>query len=450
MNLARMLSERVEAGKPVRVGVIGGGKFTTMFLSQAPRVPGIHVVAVADLDVDATRRRCRDAGWDPQRAGARNVRDALDTGTTFLTDDTSTVLDHATIEVVVEATGDPACGLRHAAEAIEQGIHVIMVTVEADVVAGPLLARRAQSAGVVYSLAWGDQPSLICEHVDWARTCGFEVVCAGKGTRYHPDFHRSTPDTVWTHYGIDPATAAQSGMNPTMFNSFTDGTKSAIEMAAVCNATGLKPQRHGLAFPPASRNDLADVCRPEANGGVLTRSGTVEVVSSLHRDMSAVPHDLRFGTFVVISTENDYVRRCFSEYGVRSDDRDGYAALFRPVHLVGLELGISVAAVALRAEATGVPGDFQADVATVAKQDLTAGTVLDGEGGFFVRGALVPAARSLTDGILPIGLARHVRLLRDVKADDEIRWKDVAFDENDPAAKMRREMASMFGGMQGT
>ena len=201
---------------------------------------------------------------------------------------------------------------------------------------------------VVYSMAYGDQPALISELVDWARAIGFPVVCAGKGTKYLPGYHRSTPDTVWDHYGLTAEQAAAGGMNPQMFNSFLDGTKSAIEMAAVANACGLDPAPDGLAFPPCGVDDLAHVLRPRAVGGALHRAGTVEVISSEERDGRHVPGDLRWGVYVVFEAPDDYVRRCFAEYGVRTDASGGYAALYRPSHLIGLELGISVASAALR------------------------------------------------------------------------------------------------------
>ena len=127
-----------------------------------------------------------------------------------MTDD-SAALIAADLDVVIEATGNPAAGIAHALACIDAGRHVVMVNVEADALAGPLLAERARQAGVVYSLAYGDQPALTCELVDWARACGFEVACAGKGTRYHPTFHQSTPDTVWENFGITPEMAKRGG-----------------------------------------------------------------------------------------------------------------------------------------------------------------------------------------------------------------------------------------------
>jgi len=313
------------------------------------------------------------------------------------------------------------------------------------VVAGPLLARKAREAGVVYSLAWGDQPALICEHVDWARACGFRVVCAGKGTRYHPSYHQSTPDTVWEILDQYLQIRDRNSINPKMFNSFVDGTKSGIEMSAVCNATGLVPQPDGLGFPPSSRFQVAEVCKPRAAGGTLTHAGTTEVISSLRRDGSELQHHLNMGTYVVIETDSEYARRCFREYHTLPDSSGSYAALYRPTHMIGLELGISVASAALRREPTGSPVVFNADVVATAKRALKAGEMLDGEGGFCVWGKQMPASASLEFGGLPLGLAHEVKLLRDIAPGESLRWKDVQVDETSLAVRTRREMEAAFG-----
>ncbi len=348
------------------------------------------------------------------------------------------------IEVIVEATGIPEAGIAHALKAIQHGKHIVMVNVEADAVAGPLLARKAKAAGVVYSLAWGDQPALICEHVDWARACGFKVIAAGKGTRYEPHYHRSNPDNVWDILDKYLKIADRKSINPKMFNSFVDGTKSGIEMTAVCNATGLVPQGEGLGFPPATRFELAEVCKPKAAGGTLEKEGVTEVVSSVYRDGRDVPHHLALGTYVVFEGESDYARRCFGEYAMLPDTSGRYAALYRPIHMIGLELGISVASAALRGEPTGAPTGFRSDVAATAKRALKKGEVLDGEGGFCVWGKQVPAERSLEAGFLPLGLASGVALKRDIAEGECLRWSDVAYDANDFAVKVRREMEAAF------
>ena len=426
MNLARGLERRAAAGRPVRVGVIGAGKFGSMFLAQARRTPGLHVVAIADRDVAKVRTLLAAAGWEAEQFAASSPVAARDSGRTHLGDDGERVIATDGIEVVVEATGDPRTGLRHAVAAIAAGRHVVMVTVEADVIAGPLLAERAAAAGVLYSLAYGDQPALICEQVDWARTAGFRVTAAGKGTRYHPSFHQSTPDTVWNNFGLDPAVATRGYMDPKMFNSFIDGSKSAIEMTAVCNATGLVPQAGGLSFPPVARHELAHHLRPRAAGGVLAlepgATGVTEVVSSLHRDGSPVAHDLRMGTYVVVEAGQEYVAQCIREYGFQADASGSYLALYRPDHLIGLELGVSIASVAVRGEPTGAATGFRSDVVAVAKRDLAAGEELDGEGGYTVWGKQLPAARSLELGALPLGLAQRVILRRGRAVGEVLRW----------------------------
>ncbi len=445
MNLHALLLEREAAGRPVTVGLIGVGKFGTMFLAQARLTRGLHVVAVADLDVARARAQLRTAGWAEAAFAAASLGDACASGGTHVTPDAQALIACPQIEVIVEATGVPAAGIRHAAGAIAHGKHIVMVNVEADALAGPLLARKAKAAGVVYSLAWGDQPALICEHVDWARACGFTVVAAGKGTRYEPHYHRSTPDTVWEILDKYLSISDRSSINPKMFNSFVDGTKSGIEMTAVCNATGLVPQSTGLGFPPATRFELAEVCKPKAAGGALEHAGVTEVVSSVDRNGRDVPHHLALGTYVVIEGESEYARRCFKEYAMLPDASGRYAALYRPIHMIGLELGISIASAALRREPTGAATGFHSDVAATAKRALERGEVLDGEGGFCVWGKQVPAQRSLAEGYLPLGLAHGVTLQRDVAEGECLKWNDVICDETDDAVRVRREMEAAFG-----
>jgi predicted homoserine dehydrogenase-like protein len=438
MNLYRLLSQRAEEGGPVRVGLIGAGKFGTMFLSQARFTPGLHILGVADLQPERARRFMRDAGWPDEQMDVPDFDTARSSGRTHLTDDSAELIEAAGLDVVVEATGDPGAGTRHALAAIEHGRHLVMVNVETDVLVGPALAARARQAGLVYSLAYGDQPALICEMVDWARAAGFSVVCAGKGTRYMPHFHQSTPATVWQHFGITPAAAEAAGMNPKMFNSFVDGTKSGIEMAAVANATGLEPQERGLSFFPCGVHDLARVLRPEAAGGQLEREGTVEVVSDLERDGRHVQGDLRQGVYVTFRAPTDYAAACFAQYGVTTDPSGEVAALWRPYHLIGLELGISIASAALRGEPTGAPAGHRAEVVATAKRDLAEGEMLDGEGGGAVWGRLMPAATARVEDGLPIGLAHRVRLRRRIPAGTRISCADVDLDAADPVVRLRQ------------
>lgn len=445
MNLHAKLTERDAAGRPIRIGLIGAGKFGTMFLTQVRRTAGMHLAGLADLDVARAKSQLASAGWDAAQYAATSLDDALRSRKTFVTDDADALVAYPDIDVIVEATGDPKTGIRFALKAIDHGKHIVMVNVEADALAGPLLARKARAAGVIYSLAWGDQPALICEQVDWARACGFKVISAGKGTRYHPTYHRSNPDTVWEILDKYLKIDDRKSINPKMFNSFIDGTKSGIEMTAVCNATGLVPQTQGLSFPPASRFELADICKPKSEGGALEMTGVTEVVSSVDREERDIPHHLAMGTFVVFEGESEYARRCFREYHLMPDKSGRYAALYRPTHMIGLELGMSVASVALRGEPTGAPVGFHSDVVATAKRDLKAGEMLDGEGGFCVWGKQAPAQTSLDAGYLPLGLAHQVRLKRDLAEGTVLRWSDVDYDEFDLAVRVRREMEAAFG-----
>jgi predicted homoserine dehydrogenase-like protein len=434
MNLSTLLRQRHDSNRPVRVALIGAGKFGSMFLAQVPTIAGLEVVTIADLDPDRAQQACRTVGWDDARvAGTRFTADGLD----------ACRADGA--EVVIEATGHPEAGIRHALAAIEAGRHIVMVNVEADVLAGPLLAEKARERGVVYSMAYGDQPALVSEMVDWARAAGFTVAAAGKGTKYLPHYHQVTPDDVWTHYGLTPDQAKAAGMNPQMFNSFLDGTKSAIEMAAIANACDLDVPEEGLLFPPCGVDDLAQTLRPRAVGGQLDHDGMVEVVSSLERDGRPVFRDLRWGVYVVLKAPNDYAAACFKQYGLPTDATGRYAAMYKPFHLIGLELSISVLSAALRGEPTGSTRSWRGDAVATAKRDLKAGEMLDGEGGYTVYGRLAPAARSKAERMLPIGLAHGVRLSRDVRAGSTVTEDDVSLDADRLAVRVRREMSSRFG-----
>ncbi len=444
MNLYAKLQQREAAGKPLRVGLIGAGKFGAMYLAQVPKTPGLHLAGIADLSPANARVNLDRVGWQAGHYSAPSLDAAFGSRLTHVGDDWRKLVADPRIEIIVEATGNPIAAVEHALEAFRHGKHVVMVTVEADAMCGPILARKAQEAGVVYSLAYGDQPALICDLVDWARASGFSVVAAGRGHKWLPHFAQSTPETVWGYYGLSPEQAKVGGLNPKMFNSFLDGSKPAIESTAVCNATGLTPAPEGLLFPPASVDDIPFVMRPRAEGGHLHHKGQVEVISSLEADGRPIPYDIRFGVFVVFEGDTEYIRRCFTEYGVRTDPSGRYACLYKRWHLIGLEVGISVASVGLRGESTGSPTGFRADVVATAKRNLAAGEVLDGEGGYTVMGKLMRAEDSLAIGALSLGLAHEVRLVKPVAAGQPVRWSDVAVDESSLAVKLRREMESTF------
>src|SRR5689334_2930915 len=403
MNLYAKLLERKD--RPLRVGVIGAGKFGAMYIAQVPRTPGVHLVGIADLSPDYARKNLERVGWPKEAYAASSLDAAIREKRTYLSEDWPTLVAHPEIDIIIESTGNPPAAVEHALAAFRNGKHVVMVTVEADAFCGPLLARKAAEAGVIYSLAYGDQPALICDLVDWARAAGFPVVAAGRGHKWLPHFSQSTPETVGGYYGLTPA-----------------------------------PE--GLAYPPGAIDEIPALMRPRAEGGTLHHKGQVEVISSLRSDGNPIDYDIRFGVFVVFEGESEYIRRCFSEYGVKTDPSGRYACLYKRWHLIGLEVGISVASVGLRNEPTGCATGWRADAVAVAKRDLKPSEILDGEGGYTVVGRLMPAADSLAGGCLPLGLAHGWEVLRPVAAGQPLTWRDVACDEGSSAVRARREMES--------
>ena len=443
MSLHQQLLKRQADGRPIRVGLIGAGKFGSMYLSQIPRTPGVHLVGIADLSPDAARANLARVGWDLARTQAQSLDGAVKNGDTHVGEDWQALVAHPAIDVVVECTGHPIAAVDHCLAAFDHGKHVVNVTVEADAFCGPLLARKAQAAGVVYSLAYGDQPAMICDLVDWARTCGFPVVAAGRGHKWLPHFCESTPETVWGHYGLTPEQAERGGLNPKMFNSFLDGSKPAIESTAVSNATGLLVPSNGLLYPPASVEDIPYVTRPISEGGVLEQKGMVEVISSLEADGRKIPYDIRMGVWVTVEAETDYIKNCFEEYNAHTDPSGRYFTLYKRWHLIGLEVGMSVASVALRGEPTGVAIGWNADVVAAAKRDLKPGDKLDGEGGYTVWGKLLPKQKSLSLGGVPLGLAHDVKVVRPVAKGQVVTWDDVAMDTSTRAYQLRMELQAL-------
>jgi len=444
MNLFPKLQQRDAEQNLIRIGMIGAGKFGSMFLAQANRLPGIHIVGIADLNPSNAHSNLAYVGWSAEKYAATSLDDAVKTGTSFVGDDWQALVSHPAIDMIIECTGDPVAAVHHVITAFQHGKNVINATVEADAFCGAGLNQAANEAEVVYSMAYGDQPALACELVDWARTCGFKVVAAGRGHKWLAEYRFSTPETIWNYWGLTAEQAERGRLNPKMFNSFLDGSKPAIESAAIANATGLGVPQNGLAFPPGSVDDIANLMRPKSVGGVLESEGLVEVISCLTPNGAEIPHDIRKGVWVAIEADNDYVRNCFEEYKVITDTTGRYMSLYKKWHLIGLELGMSVASVGLRGEPTGAATCFNADVPAIAKADLGAGSMLDGEGGFTIYGGVRPAAMSVANRYLPLGLANHVKLVRPVKKDQPITLDDVKIETTSTAYKLREKTIAML------
>ena len=433
MFLEKKINELIDNKKTVNVTLIGAGKFGSMFLSQAPYTKGLNVFTICDLNIDKAKKACREVGWSEDQIN-----------NTIFTEDFEKAINNDEVDVVVEATGHPSSGIKHARTCFKYGKHVIMVNVEADVLAGPSLSAEANSAEVVFSMAYGDQPSLTLEIIEWARASGFKVTAAGKGTKYIPEYHYSTPKTVWDHYGLTSDEAEKAGMNSKMFNSFLDGTKSSLEMSAIANASGLNVPNNGLLFPPCGMDDLASLLKEKNKGGILEKNEQVEVVSSLERDGRPVFKDLRWGVYAVLQAPNDYAASCFKQYGMNTDQSGEFSAMYKPFHLIGMELNTSIFSAALLKLPTGQTKYFKGDVVSVSKRNLKKGEKLDGEGGFTVWGKLIPASTSLNLQALPIGLANDMYLKNDIDKDKILTWNDVEFDTNNEIIKYRHQMENKF------
>ena len=433
MFLEKKINELIDNKKTVNVTIIGAGKFGSMFLSQAPHTKGLNVFTICDLNIDKAKKACREVGW-----GEDQINNVI------FTEDFEKAINDDEVDVVVEATGHPSSGIKHARTCFKYGKHVIMVNVEADVLAGPSLSAEANSAEVVFSMAYGDQPSLTLEIIEWARASGFKVTAAGKGTKYMPEYHYSTPKTVWDHYGLTSDEAEKAGMNSKMFNSFLDGTKSSLEMSAIANASGLNVPNNGLLFPPCGMDDLASLLKEKNKGGILEKNEQVEVVSSLERNGRPVFKDLRWGVYAVLQAPNEYAASCFKQYGMNTDQSGEFSAMYKPFHLIGMELNTSIFSAALLKLPTGQTKYFKGDVVSVSKKNLKKGEKLDGEGGFTVWGKLIPASTSLNLKALPIGLANDMFLKKDIDKDKIITWNDVEFDTNDEIISYRHQMENKF------
>ena len=444
MNLSSMLNTRKKLQKPVRVGLIGAGKFGSMILSQARHIEGLIISAVADLNVEKAKDSFNRVGWDTSNCFATSINDAIVSGKTWITENASDICRIPDIECVIEATGDPLFGVRHSLMAIENAKHVIMVNVEADVLCGPYLNQKAIENNVVFSMAYGDQPAAICELVDWVRTNGFELVAAGKGMNFQPHYRYSTPDTVWDYFGWTKEEVSTGDFNPKMYNSFTDGTKAAIEMAAVANATGLDCPEDGLSFYPAGIHDLSTIFKPIANGGRLAKSGLVDIAASRERDGRNVYNNICYGMFVTFKAPNKYTRDCFRQYGLLTDETGWYASMWRPFHMIGLETNTSILSTVLRNEPTGSSLVWNGDAVATAKHDLSIGDILDGEGGYCVWAKAIPAKVSSRIRALPIGLAHNVKLKNPVKKDEIVSIDDVELLDVDDIISYRKNMETLL------
>ncbi|HVC34583.1 MAG TPA: SAF domain-containing protein [Chloroflexota bacterium] len=449
--LIEALEERAASGRPVRVALVGAGRFGTTVAAQLSQMPALRLSVVCDLRPENARGAWEAFGGQaaverllPEARSADDVASAVDEGRPVVTGSVEAAVG-APVDVVVEATGLPEIAARAALEAIHAGHHVVMVTVEADVLLGSRLRRYAEQAGVVYTLTDGDQPAVTKRLCDWAKALGYQVVAAGRGTRFYPSDAVGVPEEAFARYGYSEDLVTRRRFNAQMYNSFRDGSKAQIEMCALANATGLVPDRRGMHEPAAGLADLPRLFARQEDGGLLERAGVVDLANCVGPDGQDVPGGMANGVFVVLGTDNAILREDLPFYGLPAAISGRYAAFYRPFHLCGIETPLSIAEAALLHRATAAPGLTPvADVIAVAKRDLRAGDVLDGSGGRNVRAVIERSEIARAGRFLPEGLAYGVPLRRDVARGEPITWEMVELRDNSLAVRLRREQDSLI------
>ncbi len=441
---SRQLAERAAENNPIRVGIIGAGKFGAGLVAQLSQMRGMVASAIADINLKhaigayTVSNIPTDAISHVRNANAMN--DAISSDKRAVTEDGLHIIQSDLIDVVVEATGIPEVGAQMAYHTLMYKKHLVMVNVETDVTVGPFLRRLADNAGVVYTLVDGDQPGVTMNMVEWAKTLGFEIVAAGRGTVFYDDDRAGIPDTVPQRFGFSEALIERRTINFKMFNSFRDGSKAQIEMTSLANMAGLPPDVRGMHEPSVNISDIAEVFSLKKEGGILNRHGVVELANSIATDgKTMLDNPLRMGVFVVIRTEHPFTQEDLAGYNLHSGGDGKNYLLYRPYHLVAVEAPISIAKAALYGQPTGTPLPTPvADVITVAKRDLKAGEILDGSGGYTVNGLIEKADIAREENLLPLGLSDGIKLKSDVPQREAISYDMVALDEDSFVLKLRR------------
>lgn len=444
------LTDLENSGNPIKVGVIGAGFFGCSTIGQVSRIPGITISMITDIYEDkATRGFVRFARRKTQEIIKVNDADTanhyIEKNIPVITENSEALIE-SNVDVILESTGVPEVAAKHAFDAIESRKSIVMATVEAECVVGPLLSKMAKEKGVVYSQAYGDQPALICELYDWAVSSGFKVVAAGEGTAARLEWRHATPDDALQRFGFTQEEIGRLRMNPKMYNTFLDTTKCAVEMVAVCNATGLKPDVRGMHFPLGSVRNVPKLLSLKKDGGILENEGIVDVITRVRADGKRIRNDIRWGVFVVVTSDSRDVRGLFRTYEAPRGGRGKNALVYRPYHWAGLEASISLIRAALCHEPTGapLPSKPSAEVLTASKKQLNPGDILDGGGGYAAYGLAEKAETARTENLLPLGLAESIRVVKKVPPDYVIRYDDVELNEESFLLKLRRIQDKTF------
>ena len=445
MYLAELRARRSD---PALMAVVGVGRMGRGIVDQVSTMTGLEVRALADIDGDRALRGFTENGWDRDDVVVTDslaaAQDAVKAGNAVATED-ALLPPQLDLDAVVESTGVPEVGAEVAETSIRHRHHTVMLNVEADVVVGPILARRARDAGVVYTLAAGDQPGAIFEMAEWALSLGFRIVCAGRGTVLFPDDHHATPEKYLE-------IAQRNRMNPKMYNEFRDGTKSQLEMVAVGNVLQMPPEVRGMHEPQCGWQDLGKVFALENDGGILKREGVIDMANAVRADGEYVHEDKVFpGVFVVVTSSHAGVRSSMAAlfepgFGGTAQQWGPNWGLFRPYHLACVEVPMSVARAVVQGRPTGdLQGTMVAELITVAKRDLKPGDELDGGGGYTVYGLAEKYDVARAQNLLPFGFAYSGRVKRPVPIDEALTWDDVDVNRSGFLYELRQEQDRLLG-----
>lgn len=442
--ISQLLAQRQAEGNPIRVGIIGTGKFGAGLVAQISQMQGMDVSAIADINPRNARYAYESSHIPPEEIRtaetADELEDAIRQGRPVIVEDGLALADSESLDVIVDATGIPDAGARHAYHALSNHKHVVMVNVEADVTVGPFLRRTADAAGVVYSMVDGDQPAVTWNIIEWARSLGLEIVAAGRGTIYYADDFEGTPDNTAARFGFTPEQIERRTINLKMFNSFRDGTKAQVEMTALANAVGLVPDVRGMHEPSVNLADIPQRFSRREEGGLLGQHGVVELANSVAEDGSSMlPNPLKMGVFAVVRSEHPFTQEDLASYGCHVGGEGKNFLLYRPYHLVAVPAPLSIARAVFYGDPTGsCAATPTAECIAVAKRNLRAGEELDGGGGYTVVGQCEKATVARQEGLLPLGLAYKATLQRDVAKGEAIAYADVTLNEDSFVLKMRR------------
>lgn len=414
------------AGTPIVVGLVGAGQMGREIVATVGEMKGMVVGVVIDLDVDRAMAGIAEDRSRPQAERAASLDQAEKlwaSGKRIVGTDYHLATGLSAVDVVIDATGSVEMGARVAVSCIDNKKHIVMMSVECDITIGPVLRQMAVNAGVVYTIAAGDEPAAIMELFRFADSVGFEIVAAGKG-KNNPLNHYATPDT-------EREKAIARDMSPRMLAEFVDGSKTAIEMAAVSNASGLVPDLRGMHGATSTVDTLNKVFVPKAEGGVLDAKGVVDFAIGVHP-----------GVFLVVTTENPRLRDGL----VQRDMGNGpYYTLFRPYHLTSIEVPVTAAVAALYGESAGHPlGGLVSECICIAKKDIAVGETLDGIGEWCYRGSIDRAEVAAEEGLLPLGLAKGCRVVRAIAKDSAICYGDVELPEKSLLVNLRRIQDDLY------